>query len=335
MKILISAFLLVSLNTIGYSNNALRMINNNSLPIIDNEHSSKVLLYIPSPDEDGDEYVDGDIVLYDNLQKKAKTIESGIINGYYNAWIVNNNKIIIFTSDEIAIYDTLGVKKDNYKFDSTKSLVGADYNERLNKITFLLRDKQKNKVQLYLLDIRNSEMKLIIPDLKLDFDDEQPFLDMRYYNNNNVWVEKYCRLFYQIDLTTKNVTEISIVNVSCDDIRNSFNDSFLLSLYYVSDNKAEYKLVKRNLSSAESTVIINGKNKFNQEVNLDLYGDIKSPGFLLKVDNSLLLVTNSKAIKIQLPINCETILKYENNNIYYLDKKNKIHYKDTRTLVRG
>lgn len=289
-----------------------------------NPADEKAVVICPATLE-SDEYVDGIVSLYDYKTKKSMVLDSSVIMSHSDAFLTKENKIFVFHLSYINVYNTAGKPVDDFEFDSTEQVMGADYNSDANKFVFLLANIQSKKVHIYTLDVNSREMKNVFPDFESDFinEVESPFRTINYYDDQHVYIDKQCNSFYQINLQAKSRELVKISNAACGAVVNAFNTKCLYSFFYLNNDKSKYQLIRHDLLSGKEETIL--KASKDAGAGIHIFTDEHSANVLVQVDKSLSVYGADDVKKIVIP-NLGMVIAFDKGGVFYLDRAGRLKY---------
>lgn len=323
MKVLLSVLFLFIQCSIGNDSNSRfsEKIATSKRQIVPNE-----ILYKRSRSSEADEYTEGAYYLYNIKQGSSTLLFDGILMDYSEAWITTNNQYVIFTISSIILLNENQNLIERFDFKETEIVIGAQYSRNENKVYFLLKDTEQNKIELCQLRLESKELKRIIENTGIKHESiEAPFKSMFLTPNNKLFIEDYCYSFSVGSLKDSSITIINIDEGNCYDYYLGRNRNSIIYVKYTDASRTRYELKEYDFSTQESQLLLDGKNEYSKPVVVKLFTDSDKLPFLVQIDGKLFYYDYHTFGEIK--IDASEILTYSENYLIYLDSLGRVKSK--------
>ena len=281
------------------------------------------ILYKKSSSSESDEYVEGAYYLYDTKDNRSQLLFDGVFVDYSEAWMTTDNQYVIFTISSIILLDENKEIIERFDFKDTELVIGAQYNKNLNRVYFLLKDTERNQVDLCQFSFDNKELKKVIKGIGVEQESiEEPFKKMFFASDNELFIANNCYTFLKVNLKDNSINEVNLDEGSCYGYSLVRNNKGLVYVKYNDEYKISYELKEYDFANKQSKLLLDGKNQYSKPVYLELYSSPDTSPFLVQIDDKYFLYDYSSFNEIK--IEASKILSYSEGYLIYLDSSRTV-----------
>ena len=281
------------------------------------------VLYKKSNSSEEDEYLEGGYYLYDKQDRSSSLLFDRVLIDYSEAWRTINDDYVIFTLSSIILLNEQRELIERFNFKETELVLGALYNKHLNKIYFLLKDTESNKVDLCQFSFDNQELKKVIEGTSIQSESiEEPFKKMFFVSDNQLLIQENCYDFWIVNLKDYSIDKTSLDKGSCNEISMVQNRKGIVYVKYMDSLKTNYELREYNFTTQKNKLLLDGRNEYFKPVSLKLFSVSDESPFLVQIDNKLFLYDYSSFNEVK--VDAKEILNYSEGYLIYINSLEEV-----------
>lgn len=275
------------------------------------------ILYKKRNSSESDEYAEGGYYLYGIEDSSSSLLFDGVFIDYSEAWITVNNQYVLFTISGIILLDENKELIERFDFKETELVIGAQYNRSVNRVYFLLKNLERNQIDLCQYSFDNKELKKVIEGIGIDYENiEEPFKKMFFASDNELFIEDYCYNFWRVNLKDNSISKVNLDGSNCYGYSLVGNDKGLVYLD-MDEQKVSYELREYNFTTHENILLLDGKNQYSKPVYVELFSTPGTSSFLVQIDDKLFLYDYSSFKEVKVGVS--EILHFSEGYLIYID----------------